>query len=145
MWKTLMSTFFKHNNSSIATVVLAQYGHNQSKKKWGLRAKYHRSIKVHTQESQNQHHLKPSFQTQIYLVKVPLNVNIVKKILSIKNSFWKFHEVRSKRTIVMQSSNADSGPLRYFLWCCVSICQELFTFIYIGSGHTVSTIEINFS
>ena len=36
--------------------------------------------------------------------------------------------------------DADSGPLRYFLWCCVSICQELFTFIYTGFGHTVHTV-----
>jgi hypothetical protein len=39
----------------------------------------------------------PPFQTQIYLVKVPLNVNIVKKIYFIKNIFWKFYQVRSER------------------------------------------------
>ena len=39
----------------------------------------------------------PPFQTQIYLVKVPLNVNIVKQDLLHKNSFWKFYEVWSER------------------------------------------------
>ena len=35
------------------------------------------------------------------------------------------------------SIDADSGPLRYVLWCCGSICHQLFTFIQIYSGHTV--------
>ena len=35
-----------------------QYGHSQSEKKLGVRHKYHCSIKVHTQETQNQHQLK---------------------------------------------------------------------------------------
>ena len=33
---------------------------------------------------------------------------------------------------------ADSGPLRYVLWCFGSISHQLFTFIHIYSGHTVS-------
>ena len=33
--------------------------------------------------------------------------------------------------------DADSGPLRYLLWCCGSICHQLLTFIQIGYGHTV--------
>ena len=33
--------------------------------------------------------LNPPFQTQIYLVKVPLNVNIVKQDLLDKNQFLK--------------------------------------------------------
>jgi len=33
----------------------------------------------------------PHFQTQIYLAKVPLNVNIVKQDLLHKNSFWNFN------------------------------------------------------
>ena len=33
---------------------------------------------------------------------------------------------------------SDSGPPRYVLWCCGSICQKLLTFIQIGCGHTVS-------
>ena len=42
------------------------------------------------------------------------------------------------------SINADSGPLRYVLWCCSSICHQLFTFIQIYSGHTViSDIKSN--
>ena len=39
----------------------------------------------------------PPFLTQIYLVKVPLNVNIVKQDLLHKISFWKFYEVRYER------------------------------------------------
>ena len=35
------------------------------------------------------------------------------------------------------SIDADSDPLRYVLWCCGSRSQEDFTFIQIGSGHTV--------
>ena len=42
----------------ISVVIHAQYGRSQSKKKLGLGDKYHRSIKVHTYEAQNQHHLK---------------------------------------------------------------------------------------
>ena len=51
----------------------------------------------------------PPFQAQIYLVKVPLNVNIVTQDLLHKNSFWKFYEVRFERGI---SNDADSGPPR---------------------------------
>ena len=36
---------------------------------------------VHTQEAQNLHQLKSPFQIQLYLVNVPLNVNIVKQDL----------------------------------------------------------------
>ena len=35
------------------------------------------------------------------------------------------------------SIDADSGPLRYVLWCCGSICHQLLTFIQIDYGHTV--------
>ena len=35
------------------------------------------------------------------------------------------------------SIDADSGPPRYVLWCCGSKSQDFFTFIQIGSGHTV--------
>ena len=35
------------------------------------------------------------------------------------------------------SIDADSGPLRYVLWCCGGICHQPDTFIQIGSGHTV--------
>ena len=40
----------------------------------------------------------------MYLVKLPLNVNIVKQDLLHKNSFWKFYEVGI-------SIDADSGLL----------------------------------
>ena len=36
------------------------------------------------------------------------------------------------------SIDTDSGPLGYVLWCCGSRSQDFFfTFIQIGSGHTV--------
>ena len=38
------------------------------------------------------------------------------------------------------SIDADSGPLRYVLWCCSGICHQPDTFIQIGSGHTVSAL-----
>ena len=66
---------------------------------------YYHSIKVHTQETQNLHQLKSPFQTQIYLVKVPLNVNILKQILIHK----KFMKWGLKGGILI---DADSGPPR---------------------------------
>ena len=38
------------------------------------------------------------------------------------------------------SIDADSGPPRYVLWYCGGICHQVFTFIQIGCGHTVSRI-----
>ena len=35
------------------------------------------------------------------------------------------------------SIDTDSGPHGYVLWCCGSRSQDFFTFIQIGSGHTV--------
>ena len=35
------------------------------------------------------------------------------------------------------SIDADSGPLKYVLWCNGGICHQPDTFIQIGSGHTV--------
>ena len=35
------------------------------------------------------------------------------------------------------SIDADFGPHQYVLWCCGSICRQLFTFIQIGYFHTV--------
>ena len=68
----------------------------------------------------------PPLQTQIYLVKLPLTDNIVKQdLLNRKQLFKKF------------SVYADSGPLSHVLWCCGSRSQEEFTFIQIGSSHTV--------
>ena len=54
------------------------------------------------------------------------------KFYFIRNSFWIVYDVRSERGI---SIDADSGPLRYVLWCCDDICHQPFTFIQIGSGH----------
>ena len=36
---------------------------------------------------------------------------------------------------------ADSGPLGYVLWCCGIRIQDFFTFIQIGSGHTVLCLQ----
>ena len=75
----------------------------------------------------------PPFQTQIYLVKVPLNVNIVKQdLINKKTVFENFMKWGLKGGI---SIDADSEPPRYILWCCGS--QEAFTFILIGYCHTV--------
>ena len=46
----------------------SQYGHSQSEKKWGLRDKYQRSIKVHTKEAQNQNKLK-SHLSDVFMKK----------------------------------------------------------------------------
>ena len=48
----------------------------------------------------------------------------------IKYSFWKFYEVGI-------SIDADSGSFRCVLWCCGSICHQVFTFTQIDPGHTV--------
>ena len=61
------------------------------------------------------------FQTQIYLVKVPLNVNIVKQDLLNKKVFENFMKWGLKVGI---SIDADSGPLRHALWCCGSIYHQ---------------------
>ena len=72
-------------------------------------------------------------QTQIYLVKVPPNVNIMKQDLLNKNSVLKI----LWREIWKGDCNWDSGLLRYVLWFCGGICYQPDTFIQIGSGHTV--------
>ena len=36
------------------------------------------------------------------------------------------------------SIDAVNGPFRYVLWCCGSICHQLFTFIQIGPRHPVT-------
>ena len=79
----------------------------------------------------------PPFQTQIYLVKVPLNVKIVKQDLLNKNQFLKilWSEVWKGDFIFW--------AFKYKLWCCGSKSQEEFTFIQIGSGHTVNSGIIN--
>ena len=38
------------------------------------------------------------------------------------------------------SIDADSGLLKYVVWCCGSICRQLLTFIQICSGHTVGAV-----
>ena len=71
---------------------------------------------------------RPSFQTQIYLANVPLNVNVVKQDVI-------------KKTVM--SERRDFNWCRFWaswvivLWCCGSRSWEVFTFFQIGSGHTV--------
>ena len=79
----------------------------------------------------------PPFQIQIYSVKLPQNVNIVKQDLHNhnKNSFWKFYEMRSERG---DFNWYKFWAFCYVLWCCGSRSQDFFTFIQIGSGHTVN-------
>ena len=67
----------------------------------------------------------PPFQTQIYLVNVPLNVNIVKQDLHNKNLFLNFTNWGLKGGI---SIDTDSGPLGYVLWCCSSRSWEVSPF-----------------
>ena len=50
----------------LEATVETQYGHSQSEKKLGLGEKYHRSIKVHTLEAQNQHQLKSPLSDLFY-------------------------------------------------------------------------------
>ena len=56
------------------------------------------------------------FQTQIYLVKILLIVNIVKQDLLNKKQFFKnFMKWGLKGGISIEE---NSGPPRYVLWCC---------------------------
>ena len=57
------------------------------------------------------------------------------KIYFIKNSFWKFYEVRSERG-GFQLIQILSLLGMYILWCWGSRSQDVFTFVQIGSGHT---------
>ena len=70
----------------------------------------------------------PTFQTQNYLAKVHLNVNIVKQDLLHKNSFWKFYEVRS-----------ESGDFNWCWFWSSLVCTLMLWWyiIQIGSSHPV--------
>ena len=57
------------------------------------------------------------------------------KIYLMKTAFENFMKWGLKGGI---SIDADSGPPRYVLWCFGSRSHDFFTFIQIGSGHTVS-------
>ena len=46
------------------------------------------------------------------------------KICFKRNSCWKIYEVRYERGILI---DANSGPLRYVLWRCGSICHQPLT------------------
>ena len=65
---------------------ITQYGHSQSEKSKEF---YYHSMKVHTKRPRICINWNPLFQTQIYLVEVPLNVNIVKQDLLHKKQFLK--------------------------------------------------------
>ena len=76
----------------------------------------------------------PLIQTQIYLVKVTLSVNIVKQdFLHRKTVFENFMKWSLKGGISIDGS----CPPRYILWCCGSMYHQPDTFIQIGSGDTV--------
>ena len=61
------------------------------------------------------------FQTSLH--KIFKNCFLISKSCFTMFTFW--------------GTFTDSGPLRYVLWCCGSICHDFFTFIQVGSGHTV--------
>ena len=75
------------------------------------------------------------FQTQIYLVKVPLNVNVVKQDLLNKKQFLKilWSEVWKGGFHLIQIL----GLLGMYFDAVVVEVKIFFTFIQIGSGHTV--------
>ena len=76
-----------------------------------------------------------SASIEIYLVKVPLSVNIVKQDLLHKNTvFENFMKWGLKGGI---SIDADSGPPRYVLWSCSVIFHYFLTFVQNGYGRTV--------
>ena len=52
------------------------------------------------------------------------------KIYLMKNSFWKFYEVRSEIEIEIVSIDTDSGPLWYVLWCFGSISKSRLFYFY---------------
>ena len=80
----------------------------------------------------------PPFQTQIFLVKVPLNVSVVKLYLLHKKQILK--KLWSQTRKGGFQFNFDSGSLRHVLWCCGSSSYQPFTFIQIGSGHNLGWI-----
>ena len=64
------------------------------------------------------------------------------KIYFIKTVFENFTQLGLKELI---SNDADFGPLMYVLWCCGSICHQLFNFIQIYSVYTVIVLGHNFN
>ena len=75
----------------------------------------------------------PPFQTQIYLVKVPLNMNLIRLkqfLKSLWSQVWK-RGFQLMQILVLLGMYLDS-------MVCKS--QEEFTFIQVGSGYTVANI-----
>ena len=64
------------------------------------------------------------FWTKIYLVKVSLNLSIVKQDLNHRKPFWNFYAVKSERANFI------------FSYCC-SFDLDFFAFIRIPFGHAV--------
>ena len=67
----------------------SQYGQSQSEKSKFFLTSTTIASKYIPKRPKNLHQLKSPFQSQIYLVKVPLNVNIVKQGLLHKKQFLK--------------------------------------------------------
>ena len=92
------------------------------------------TLKISTNMSYNYKFLSGCFTINIKTVQNCLNeVNLTSQHSHLKvlllSKIW---SEREKFSI-----DANSGPLRYVLWCCGSICHQPFTFIQIYSGHTV--------
>ena len=103
------------------------------------RANLNKSKNLVTNNQKGSESASIEIQTHLYLVKVPLNVNIVRQDLlhskhSLKNLWsevWK-GGFQLKQILVL---------LGTYYWCCSIICHEDITFIQIGSGHVYCVIR----
>ena len=94
------------------------------------------SIKVHIQEAQNLYQLKSPLSNPNLLSKITSKCEHCKTgFTSQKTVFGNFMKWGMKGGI---SIDINSRPLGYVLWFCGSRSQAFFTFIQIGSGHTVA-------
>ena len=113
----------------------SQYGQSKSEQKLKSLDFYHHSIKVHTQEAQNLHQLKfPLSDPNLLSKNTSKCEHCETRFTYQKTIFENFMKWCLKGGI---SIDTDSGPLGYVLWFCGSRSQDFFTFIQIGSGHTV--------
>ena len=99
-------------------------------KSWWQILPQHQSTHLRGPESAS---INPSFQTSLHKIfKNCFYVNLTSQHshfeVLLLSKFW------SERGI---SIDTDSGTLRYVLWCCGSICHQLFILIQIHSKHTV--------
>ena len=103
---------------------------------------YYHSIKVHTQEAQNLYQLKSPLSNPNLLSKITSKCEHCKTgFTSQKTVFGNFMKWGLKGGI---SIDINSRPFGYVLWCCGSRSQAFFTFIQIGSGHTVASYASNY-